>query len=348
MVHQVQDVLYLYVKEKNNKSMMSRLGVCYHGSPNELITFFIQYPDVSSMFCAIETRFGGVIKHHEARKSSDSENTRQYLEGKETGARSKTPPSKRIRAATYKRGLATVEAQLITYRKNEVLFSEEVAVLKREVACKDYEINVLKIPPPHPLIYNRPKSFDLSYSGLDKFKSSELEFKEADTKSSNGLGPKASNFLILYVHGKPQYDDKGFVDSGCSRHMTGNIAYLSDFMEIDGGYVAFRWRWHYMREKGIKREYSVARTPQQNVTADTSYFDSPTKDVDNGKPKTADDAQKQVEDGPNNENAEQDKFADDSSTKDVNAAGQHINTASPDVNTGSLKLNVVGPSVNTA
>ncbi|GKB23350.1 ribonuclease H-like domain-containing protein, partial [Tanacetum coccineum] len=34
--------------------------------------------------------------------------------------------------ATYKRGLATVEEQLITYRKNEVLFSEEVAVLKRE------------------------------------------------------------------------------------------------------------------------------------------------------------------------------------------------------------------------
>ncbi|GJT82749.1 hypothetical protein Tco_1057091 [Tanacetum coccineum] len=46
--------------------------------------------------------------------------------------------------ATYKTGLATVEEQLITYRKNEVLFSEEVVVLKREVACKDYEINVLK------------------------------------------------------------------------------------------------------------------------------------------------------------------------------------------------------------
>ncbi|GJY10092.1 hypothetical protein Tco_0378277 [Tanacetum coccineum] len=76
---------------------------------------------------------------------------------------------------TYKRGLATVEEQLITYRKNEVLFSEEVAVLKREVACKDYEINVLKIPPPHPLIYNRPKKLDLSYYGLDEFK--EPEFK---------------------------------------------------------------------------------------------------------------------------------------------------------------------------
>ncbi|GJY65963.1 putative ribonuclease H-like domain-containing protein [Tanacetum coccineum] len=39
--------------------------------------------------------------------------------------------------ATYKRGLATLEEQLITYRKNEVLFSKEVAILKREVACKD-------------------------------------------------------------------------------------------------------------------------------------------------------------------------------------------------------------------
>ncbi|GJS11405.1 hypothetical protein Tco_0368201 [Tanacetum coccineum] len=49
------------------------------------------------------------------------------------------------------------------------------------------------------------------------------------------------------------------------------------------------------------------------IWKDTSYFDSPTKDVDN----------------------------DDSSIKDVNAAGQHVNT-------GSLKLNVVGPLVNTA
>ncbi|GKD30345.1 putative ribonuclease H-like domain-containing protein, partial [Tanacetum coccineum] len=84
------------------------------------------------------------------------------------------------------------------------------------------------------------------------------------------------------------------------------------------------------------------------IWKDTSYFDSPIKDVDNGKLKTADNAQKQVEDGPNNENAEQERFLDDSSTKDVNAGGQHVNTASPDVNTGSLKLNAVGPSVNTA
>ncbi|GJV03225.1 hypothetical protein Tco_1336794 [Tanacetum coccineum] len=39
--------------------------------------------------------------------------------------------------------------------------------------------------------------------------------------------------------GNPQLNDKGFVDSGCSRHMTGNIAYLSNFKEFDGGHVTF-------------------------------------------------------------------------------------------------------------
>nr|GEU81705.1 RNA-directed DNA polymerase, eukaryota, reverse transcriptase zinc-binding domain protein [Tanacetum cinerariifolium] len=34
-------------------------------------------------------------------------------------------------------------------------------------------------------------------------------------------------------------DDKGYWDSGCSRHMTGNISYLSDYELFDGGYVSF-------------------------------------------------------------------------------------------------------------
>ncbi|GKE97770.1 hypothetical protein Tco_0021121, partial [Tanacetum coccineum] len=40
-------------------------------------------------------------------------------------------------------------------------------------------------------------------------------------------------------NGNPQMYDKGFVDSGCSRHMTGNLAYLSNFIEYDGGNVTF-------------------------------------------------------------------------------------------------------------
>ncbi|GKA86013.1 ribonuclease H-like domain-containing protein [Tanacetum coccineum] len=42
-------------------------------------------------------------------------------------------------------------------------------------------------------------------------------------------------------HGNPQLElqEKGVINSGCSRHMTGNKSYLSDYEEIDGGFVAF-------------------------------------------------------------------------------------------------------------
>ncbi|GJU70146.1 putative ribonuclease H-like domain-containing protein [Tanacetum coccineum] len=89
----------------------------------------------------------------------------------------------KFESATYKRGLDTVEAQLVTYRKNEVLFSEEVDVLKREITDKSKKgFRYSAVPPPHPLIYNRPNKLDLSYSGLDEFK--EPEFK--------GYGPENS------------------------------------------------------------------------------------------------------------------------------------------------------------
>nr|GEZ03026.1 hypothetical protein [Tanacetum cinerariifolium] len=120
-------------------------------------------------------------------------------------------------------------------------------------------------------------------------------------------------------HSHNQLEDQGYFNSGCSRHMTGNISYLTDFKEFDGGYVAFgggakggkitgkgiirtatkdetsrilksfiteieklvdkkikiircdnrpefknRVMNEFCEEKGIKREYSIARTPQQN------------------------------------------------------------------------------------
>ncbi|GJT31772.1 hypothetical protein Tco_0922191 [Tanacetum coccineum] len=85
-----------------------------------------------------------------------------------------------------------------------------------------------------------------------------------------------------------------------------------------------------------------------NESADASYFESLSKDVDDGKPKSTVDDQKQVEDGLDNENDAKDKSNDDSSPKEVNAVGQHVNTASPNITTGSFKLNVVGLSINTA
>nr|GFD56045.1 hypothetical protein [Tanacetum cinerariifolium] len=51
---------------------------------------------------------------------------------------------------------------------------------------------------------------------------------------------EAKFFLSLCV-GNPQQQlqEKGVIDDRCSRHITRNMSYLSEYEEIDGGYVAF-------------------------------------------------------------------------------------------------------------
>ncbi|GJZ97307.1 putative ribonuclease H-like domain-containing protein [Tanacetum coccineum] len=113
---------------------------------------------------------------------------------------------------------------------------------------------------------------------------------------------KNSNFnqRVNTIKDKNVNTDQGVIDSGCLRHMTGNMSYLTNFEEINGGYVAFgdetsgilksfitrvenlidqrvkvircdngtefknKEMNQFCKRKGIKREFSVARTPQQN------------------------------------------------------------------------------------
>ncbi|GJX01558.1 putative ribonuclease H-like domain-containing protein [Tanacetum coccineum] len=114
--------------------------------------------------------------------------------------------------ASYKRGLATVEEQLITYRKNEVLFSEEVAILKREVACKDYEINVLKsefkkVKQEKVGIKFKIEKFDNASKCIDKLLGSQItdkskkdlglyEFKELEFKSYGAEDSKQESNIV--------------------------------------------------------------------------------------------------------------------------------------------------------
>ncbi|GJW36501.1 putative ribonuclease H-like domain-containing protein [Tanacetum coccineum] len=58
---------------------------------------------------------------------------------------------------------------------------------------------------------------------------------------SDGLGPQKKLIFLSNVHGSLQIDlqDKGVIDSGCLRHMIRNMSYLTDYEEIDGGYVDF-------------------------------------------------------------------------------------------------------------
>nr|GEW24188.1 hypothetical protein [Tanacetum cinerariifolium] len=80
------------------------------------------------------------------------------------------------------------------------------------------------------------------------------------TKPVNTVGPG---------HPQQALKNKEIVDSDCSRHMTGNKAYLTEYHEInDVGFVAFGSSRGRISGKGIKREYSNAKTLQQNGVAE--------------------------------------------------------------------------------
>ncbi|GKB70976.1 hypothetical protein Tco_0932388 [Tanacetum coccineum] len=66
-------------------------------------------------------------------------------------------------------------------------------------------------------------------------------------KGNKGNAVKASTCWVwrpkhkVLDHGNPQQDlkDKGVIDNGCSRHMSGNISYPIDYEEINRGFFAF-------------------------------------------------------------------------------------------------------------
>nr|GEV13085.1 hypothetical protein [Tanacetum cinerariifolium] len=61
-----------------------------------------------------------------------------------------------------------------------------------------------------------------------KFPTGSTKFSTADMGMKGKAGSSQNNI-----------DDKGYWDSGCSRHMTGNLPYFSDYEPFDEGYVSF-------------------------------------------------------------------------------------------------------------
>ncbi|GJU88350.1 hypothetical protein Tco_1300773 [Tanacetum coccineum] len=75
--------------------------------------------------------------------------------------------------------------------------------------------------------------------------------RETAVKPSAGCNwrPQRYNWHNDYPH--RALKNKGIVDSGCSRHMTGNKAYLAEFQEFNGGPVAFGGSKGYITGKGF-------------------------------------------------------------------------------------------------
>ncbi|GJR57078.1 ribonuclease H-like domain-containing protein [Tanacetum coccineum] len=127
------------------------------------------------------------------------------------------------------------------------------------------------VPPPYTRNF-MPPTPNLSFTSLDEFVNKPVVENRKSDEEVSKVVRKSDNSLIIEdwvsdseeENGNQQMDlyDKGVIDSGCSWHMTGNMSYLTDYEEIDGGYVAFGGN-----PKGGKITRK-ARTPQQNGVAE--------------------------------------------------------------------------------
>nr|GEW96631.1 hypothetical protein [Tanacetum cinerariifolium] len=118
-----------------------------------------------------------------------------------------------------------------------VLDDEEEEVKQKEVKPSINWINFVKVT-----TNNNPK---------ETFKTGEQPKKNTHRKRVNATKAKAKHNAVkgkrgnavkaLACWGNPHehLQDKGVIDCGCSRHMTGNMSFLTDYEEINEGYVAF-------------------------------------------------------------------------------------------------------------
>ncbi|GJZ23295.1 retrovirus-related pol polyprotein from transposon TNT 1-94, partial [Tanacetum coccineum] len=93
-----------------------------------------------------------------------------------------------FKAATYKRGLATLEDQIVKYREHEVRFSEEIALLKRSVGHKEYQMGLLRDELEK--VKQEKEGFDFKIAKFDKSAKDLNEMLESQItdKSKKGVG----------------------------------------------------------------------------------------------------------------------------------------------------------------
>ncbi|GJR78841.1 putative ribonuclease H-like domain-containing protein [Tanacetum coccineum] len=114
---------------------------------------------------------------------------------------------------------------------------------QRVNAVKDKNVNTVRVK----TVVNaaRPNTIVNAAQGnnINAVKASAYWVLKPKTKVLDHVSKHNSASITLkkFDYGNPQMDlqDKGVIDSGCSRHMTGNMSYLTDFEEIDEGYAAF-------------------------------------------------------------------------------------------------------------
>ncbi|GJT20359.1 retrovirus-related pol polyprotein from transposon TNT 1-94 [Tanacetum coccineum] len=183
-----------------------------------------------------------------------------------------------------------------------------------------------------------------------------------------------TNLLKPRLSHNPQQDleEKGVIDSGCSRHMTGNMSYLTDFEEIDRGYVAFGGnpKGGKITSRGTKACDDAGKARMKTVPgkdyillplwpADPPFSQSLKCSPDAGFKPLGDNEKKVTKEprkeggDPSKENEKYDQEKDDdvNNTNNVNTASDGnntniVNVVSSTVNAAGIEVNVVGTKIS--
>ncbi|GKB48125.1 reverse transcriptase domain-containing protein [Tanacetum coccineum] len=94
-----------------------------------------------------------------------------------------------FKAATYKRGLAALEDQIVKYKEHEVRFSKEIDLLKRSVGYNEYQL-VIYLECALKLVKQEKEGFDFKIAKFDKSAKDLNEMLESQItdKSKKGVG----------------------------------------------------------------------------------------------------------------------------------------------------------------
>nr|GEY86101.1 retrovirus-related Pol polyprotein from transposon TNT 1-94 [Tanacetum cinerariifolium] len=116
--------------------------------------------------------------------------------------------------------------------------------------------------------------------GINAVKSSACWVWRSKTKVQDYVFKNSGSYICKrFDYGTLQdaLKDQGYFDSRCSRHMTRNISYLTDFKKHDGGYVAFGEgaKGGKITGKGTIRTVNTACYVQNRVLVVKPYFKTP-------------------------------------------------------------------------
>nr|GEU89525.1 ribonuclease H-like domain-containing protein [Tanacetum cinerariifolium] len=146
----------------------------------------------------------------------------------------------------YKLGLSQVEARLVELKNQEIKFCEKIRGLEFNVECKNDRIE--KLTKELKELKKEKEGLDNKLTGLPEFADDTITDYSRPSPSIETDSPTViktdkpetvRKSSVKYGNSQNVIDDKRYWDSGCSRHMTGNISYLSDYEPYNGGYMSF-------------------------------------------------------------------------------------------------------------